>query len=192
MKLEKLKQILNKYNINHRQWSKKRLDKLLSHINSDKTEFWEKDGQLFCHVPFVVVDVQFQRTETLWLRLVEDHTQYIGSNHVRHARPHLGVNVKIARGESSKHAARRSLKDKLGIKNPSRLEKIREYTEWVRNDTPFPGLLVRHKIFVYRYQISKRKYNPEGHQFKKTHSNKIVCFKWEPIKRDTTERRITP
>lgn len=134
-------------------------------------------GELRRRVDPITVEVYYiDEGRQLW-RLKEEKQEF-GDGRVR-VRPYWGVSEKRKDGEDLNEAARRAMKEELGIDNVAPVSLERNEEEDVRSSQSYPGLKTLYKTYPFEVYLKPGQFKPEGYQ--ETRDGITTYFVWKKI-----------
>jgi hypothetical protein len=174
----KLKEQLEKHGIPLDQWGKgqaKTFQHLLKEMAENECELVEDEEKgLVRRVSVLGIDIYYQPQGSERLRLFEEKQVFIDGRERRRSLP-TSMGEKLTPGEDLDQAAKRAIREELGITDGVQAQ----YIKTLRNERvsdSFPGLLSQYVNHFYEANLTEKQYNPEG--FKEVQEDKTTYFAW--------------
>lgn len=167
--------LLRQHGVDVNRWgtaAAKSVEHLRRELEQGESVLLEEDGQLVREVAVVEIDVVGPREE---VRLHEDRQEYRDG---RTRRRSLGgaLNEKLHPGETPDRAARRALREELGISDARLALVPLDTVEDERESPSYPGLRSRYLVWRYRLRLPPRHFRPEG--YVEEQDDKATYFRW--------------
>lgn len=171
-----LAKLLTSSGIKLKQWGRghaKTFNHLLNEFLLGETSFEiSRRGELLRVVHLSTVDILYKN-----MKLVEER-QVFEDGRVRIRQLSATVTEKIYPGEKPTEAARRGLKEELGLKNAYSLRKIRSEKNTVASPS-YPGLKSKYLISTYKTSLTPAQYNPRGYVERNKEDGLTAYFVWK-------------
>lgn len=185
MKLEELKDILEKYDISTDEWrteSYKTIDNLLLEINNKDCYLTEHNGKLLRNVNFVSINILY--IDDVVYKLIETK-QVFNDDRVRVRKLQGSVAEKMLVNENPIDAAIRGIKEELDIDiNKTDLKDLK-YLKSCKDSLSYPNLKCNYSGHRYTYILKKEYYNKNG--YTEVQDNLTTFFEWQEFKTITQE-----
>lgn len=176
-------QYLTINNVPYWSWGRgnaKTLGDLWRELESGECTLSVRKGVVIRRVVVSSVYVYYKKDKVTW-RLVEQR-QVFADGRSRTRPAYLGVGEKRRPNEDAEVAARRALKEELGIVDPKIVFKPLPKEVWKpTSSTTYPGTVVDHNVDMFEVFIPARLYKPEG--YIEQQCDKTSYFAWVPIAR---------
>lgn len=141
----------------------------------------ESGGEIFRRVELVHVSIEYADDSGRWELVEEKQVFNDGRERVRGL---TGVSEKMFPGETPADAARRALREEIGVESDVELNYLGE--RQTRIDSPsYPGLKSEYLHHEYGVELPAADYSPEGYQ--ETEGGKTTFFVWRPAETHGSE-----
>lgn len=174
---DQLDQILASHHIDVSTWGQsatKTPTDLFGEINAGETVLAENRGQLVRNVSVANVTVYYRDGDKK-LRLIEEK-QIFANGESRYRTMESSVSEKLKAGESPKNAAKRGVKEELGIEGDLSL-KAKGKSERQQVSPSYPGVASKYTTFRFEAWLNNDQYRPDG--YVEDDGKKRTYFVWK-------------
>lgn len=175
--------LLESHGIDLTQWDKgnaKTLSYLLNEIkHGESTLILDEKYGLIRQVEVVALDIQYIDKKSGKAYLLIENRQVFSDGRVRRRYKINSVAEKMKPGECPEEAARRGIKEELGIDDNIGLFPPK-HSEYYRVSESYPDLLTRYSYNLFKAILSEKQYKKEG--YIEDRSDCKTYFVWREIK----------
>ncbi len=172
--------LLKKYNISLDKWgqgSAKTVDHLDREVEGGESVLEERDGKLVRVVRVSWLNVFYVDRNGDRYKLIEKK-QVFRDGRERVRSTEYSIAEKISKDEEAKNAARRCLREELGIANPRGIN-YSNTLKHIEESHSYPGVLSEYQDYIFDYIVSEGDYRPEG--YVERQEDKDTYFEWVKI-----------
>ncbi len=176
--LEGLKGYLSSHNIPLDGWGKggaKTPEHLLKEINEGETVLVERGNEILRQIKVASITVLYGKDDEVYV-LAEDRQEFNDGRVRKRTKPKGSLSEKFKSHEESNVAAKRAIREELGITGDVKLVKGGEVEE-VEESQSFPGLKTLCSLHRYNAELTDDQYNPAG--YVEEQEDKKTYFVWK-------------
>lgn len=170
-------ELLKKHNISIEKWGKdehKTIGHLIREIEDGEAGLVEESGELFRDSMAIGLDVFY--VDKCGNRLVlKEEKQIFDDGRERRRSLSTSLGEKIRAGEDKGAAARRALREELGI-NPKDEITFIKTKKTLKESQSYPGLVTRRVLYLYEYQVDENDFRLQG--YAEYEGGKTTYFVW--------------
>jgi len=178
MDLEGLKSYLSSRNVPLDSWGKgsaKTPEHLLKEINEGETVLVERGNEVLRQVKVASIKVLYEKDGEVYV-LAEDRQEFNDGRVRKRTKPKGSLSEKFKSYEEPNVAAKRAIREELGITSDVKLVKSAEVEE-VEESQSFPGLKTLYNLHRYNAELTDDQYNPAG--YVEEQEDKKTYFVWK-------------
>ena len=179
--LEGLRNYLSTYGIPVDSWGKgsaKTLDHLLEEINEGETVLVERERgtEVLREIKVASITVLYHKNGETYV-LAEDRQEFSdGRVRKRTLKAKGSLSEKFKSHEDQGEAAKRAIREELGIAGDVKLTQVKEEEE-IEASQSFPGLKTIYHMYRFNAELTDNQYSPNG--YVETQDDKKTYFIWK-------------